>query len=99
MATIKYERRCIVCGDTYSYCNHCAADQKKPTWYGIFCSENCKEVYDTTLKYGEGLLSQEEAREVLSELDLSKKMQYHPVIKQRVAEIMGFKDEEIKAEG
>ena len=92
MATIKYERKCICCGDQYSYCNHCAEDIMKPTWYGIFCSDNCHDVYDVTLRYGEGLLTQGEAKAALSKLDITKKEQFHPVIKMRVNEIMGIRE-------
>lgn len=98
MATIKYERKCICCHTPYSYCNHCADDQMKPTWYGIFCSENCRDIYDVTLAYGENLMTQAEAKTALGKLDLTKKDQFHPVIKARVNEIMGIKENKKKTE-
>lgn len=98
MATIKHERKCICCGSQYSYCYTCSEDQSKPTWYGIFCSDNCHDVYDATLRYGEGLLTQGEARTVLNKLDISKKDQMHPVIKMRINEIMGIKESKKKSD-
>ena len=92
MATVKHERKCIVCGEAYSYCPRCGEDLNKPSWYGIFCSDNCREIYDTTLKYAECLLTKAEAKAALNKLDITKKEQFHPVIKMRVNEIMGVKE-------
>lgn len=98
MATIKHERKCICCGEHYSYCNTCAEDQTKPTWYRIFCSDNCHDIYNVTLRYGDGLLTQGEAHTALNKLDITKKDQMHPVIKSRINEIMGIKEPKKKVE-
>jgi hypothetical protein len=92
MATVKHERKCIVCGEAYSYCPRCSEDLSRPAWYGIFCSDNCHDIYDITLRYGEGLLTKAEAKSALSKMDVRKKDEFHPVIKMRLNEIMGIKE-------
>lgn len=37
-------RTCFLCGKKYSYCPTCSKDKLKPTWYAMFCSEECHDV-------------------------------------------------------
>lgn len=67
----KLNRTCGICRKKYSYCPSCAADAKKPTWMAIFCSENCRELYNVLNDYDNKHLSEEEAFILLNNLDLS----------------------------
>ena len=71
MAKNKNNRRCIICGKEYSYCPVCGQDAKKPSWYTIFCGDNCNEIYEAVTTYRDGGCSIEAARDVLNGLDLS----------------------------
>lgn len=64
-------RTCIICHKKYSYCPSCAADANKPTWMFVFCSENCRAIYNVINDYRYKKLSKEEAAQKLGELDLS----------------------------
>ena len=67
----KNNRKCLICGKTYSYCPVCGADRKKPSWYSIFDGDNCNNIYNAVTGYRDGLFTIEEAREKLNACDLS----------------------------
>lgn len=79
----KNNKTCICCGKKYRYCNSCAEDALKPTWYGIFHNENCKNIYTITNDYksnDSNKLTREEAKKLLDGCDLSYKNSLHHVI-------------------
>lgn len=65
-------RTCAVCRTSYPFCPKCNEDKDKPLFYFTFCSENCKNIYDVTSKFESGQISDVDAKEKLSKLDLSK---------------------------
>lgn len=66
----KLNRTCGICRKKYSYCPSCAADEKKPTWMAIFCSENCRELYNVITNYKSNIISKEDAFIKVNSLDL-----------------------------
>lgn len=73
----RFERKCIVCGKISEYCPYCAEYAHLPTWRAIYCSENCKELFDVSSDYLIGKLSDEETRQRIQECDLSYKENVH----------------------
>lgn len=71
MGKKKNNRKCIICGKEYSYCPVCGQDLKKPSWFTIFCGDNCNSIYETVTTYRDGGCTIETARDVLKSLDLS----------------------------
>ena len=67
----KLNRVCGICKTKYSYCPTCAADANKPTWMAVFCSENCREVYNVLNDCRYHSLSKKDAFNKLSALHLS----------------------------
>ena len=67
----KLNRTCGICGKRYSYCGSCKVDSNKPTWMAVFCSDNCKKLYDVINDYRYKKLSKEKAFSKLNELNLS----------------------------
>lgn len=65
----KVKRRCIMCAKEYEYCNSCGAAPK--LWKNIFCSENCRDIYDVLNKYDGKLITKEDGIERLKAFDLS----------------------------
>ena len=64
-------RKCIVCGKEYSYCRSCSKDAKKETWYALYDNENCKNISQALTDYNFNRITKEEAKELLSNCDLS----------------------------
>ena len=67
-------RKCVICGNDYYYCNHSCADSLgKPSWMASFCSDNCRNIYNATVKYNMKKITVEEAKNILDTCDLSNK--------------------------
>ena len=65
-------RTCVICQSKYEYCPKCNRDVDKPTWYFIFCSENCKSIYEVMSAYECGDIDAKTANESLIKLNVSK---------------------------
>ena len=100
MAKNKNNRRCIICGKEYSYCPVCGQDAKKPSWYTIFCGDNCNEIYEAVTTYRDGGCSIEAARDVLNGLDLSAvdNEGFNVTTRKQVKEILGEADVAVAVE-
>ncbi len=84
----KPNRKCVICGNEYYYCNHgCTDSLNKPAWMASFCCENCKKVYDTTAKYNMGKMAAIDARVVLDDCDLSAKENFTLLVQKLINEI------------
>lgn len=84
---------CIICGKQYRFCGNCRGDAGKPSWYHIFDSERCNEVYEICVAYRDKVISIKEAYERLSKLDLSDLESFAPSTKAQIEEIMSYKEE------
>lgn len=63
-------RKCFLCGNEYRYCPTCSEDRDKPSWYGMFCSEACKELNTILSENNFGRLSDEDASEKIKRMKL-----------------------------
>lgn len=83
----KKTRTCAVCRTQYKYCNQCEEDAKKPTWYFTFCSENCHDLYGILSAFEGGRVSEVDAKNKLSKLDLSNKENFGESYKETLKKI------------
>lgn len=82
MAIKKRNRICHVCGNEYSYCPNCDKDRLKPSWYALFCSDQCHEIDGILTDYNHGKTTASKARKALMAVG---------------ADTLDIKDEDIKA--
>lgn len=87
----KDNKKCIICGKTYSYCPSCNHDVNKPSWYMIFDSENCKNIYDICVDYRDGVIDKQVAYEKLKDCDLSGLKDFASSTKKQIEEILNCK--------
>ena len=85
----KNNKKCIVCGKVYTFCNSCSAFDRYPRWMGIYHDENCKNVFEITSDYLSGDITKEEAKVRLDKCDLSNKQNFHKVILDAINQIYG----------
>lgn len=87
----KTNRTCKVCGLEYYFCPACSATKAnpQPKWRINYCSENCKTIFDTVVKYNCETITKDEAADVLSKCDLSKVKDYDDDIKLALKDISG----------
>lgn len=84
-------RVCCVCHSEYKFCPRCsAADKNKPTWYFSFCSENCKNIYNVTSRFENGILSGEDAAKELTGINLSNIDKFGDSYKKSIDKIKTF---------
>lgn len=82
-------RKCISCGEKYSYCPTCSrAAALEPSWKSEFCSETCMTLWTILTKYGMEFLSKDEAKEIISNLDLKPIGVYADCVQRDYAKVM-----------
>ena len=73
----RFNRKCILCKQGYSYCTSCRDDSHKPTWMKLYCSENCKDIFTTLNDFNFKLIDKDQAKEQLSKCDLTISLNDH----------------------
>ena len=94
----KLNKICCVCKRSYHYCPTCLSDMNKPTWMGVFCCENCRDVYNTLNDYRYKKLSKEEALQKLEKLDLSETDKLPSNFKDMLNEILSLEFKKAKSQ-
>ena len=85
---MKYERKCLCCGASYSYCNNCYDFRNYPLWMNSFHDENCKNIFETCTNYNFKLITKEQAKEALSKYDLSNRVNFSACVKRDLNTIL-----------
>ena len=92
----KLNRTCIICGKKYSYCNNCQSDANKPTWYFIFDSQNCHDIYEVCTQYRDKEITIAQAYEKISKLDISNIKNFADATRIQIEEILA-KGKDVKS--
>lgn len=64
------KRTCLVCGGSYTYCPHCGGNNAQETWRFLYDNENCRSIYHVYDEYRDNAISDEEAKQRLSQLNI-----------------------------
>ena len=81
-------RKCIICGKEYEYCGTCSdTSNQKETWRNLYCSENCKQIFEVLSAYAFEHIDAQEAQKKLGALDLSKIDSFKDSFKKQIEEI------------
>lgn len=93
------KRECIICGTKYKYCRNCSQYDPEETWRNLFCSENCKDIFNIASEHFDSKNTNvQEAYEKLSEKDLSKKSQFNKHILAEIEKILSDGQSKISVE-
>ena len=68
----KYIQTCLLCKQTYEYCGGCSKYKHLPTFMTTFCSQNCRDIYQVMTNFEGKILTKEEAKRQLMNLDISR---------------------------
>lgn len=82
-----YTRECTVCHKKYEYC-YCDQFRDKPRWMIMYCSDNCRKIFDTLQRHFTKEITDEEAIKRLDECDLSVMENATETAKKDLAEIL-----------
>ena len=85
----KPNRVCKVCGKAYFFCPNCDENYAypKPSWFGMFESEQCKDIFNLLTKYFFKDVTPSEARKILDTFDLTDITSYDEDIQAQIKEI------------
>ena len=82
-------RKCLSCGEKFSYCPDCSrTDKLAPSWKAEFCSEPCMTLWTTLTKYNMEFLTKDEAKEIVSNLDIKSIDAYANCVQRDYAKVM-----------
>ena len=98
----KNNRTCKVCNELYNFCPNCAGVKAADKYRTMFCSKNCRDIFHTLSRHAMNDVTKDEAKEILSSLDLINIDNFSEQIKTDIDEIMGnnkksFKKKAIEA--
>lgn len=83
----KDNKKCILCGKTYTYCSRCEEFDHLPRWMEIYCSDNCRIIFNTLTEYNAKNITVKEAAKRLEKCDMSDAGKYHEVNQKMITEI------------
>ena len=66
----KSNRTCFFCGQSFYFCPTCSSDINKPSWYAMWCSEQCKALDNIVAAHRTGKITTEEAKNKINELNI-----------------------------
>ena len=89
------EKECLVCGKNYKYCAHCNKNGVKETWRNTYCCSSCREIFNTCSNYEGKLISQEEAYNKLTELNVDVNT-VKKSVKESVEKIMNYSQPKVE---
>lgn len=87
---MKDNRTCFCCGNKYSYCPSCANDASKPSWYLMFCNEECKDVNTILSQLTYKKISTKDAKVLLKDIEVSKYK--NEINKNCILEVLKYKE-------
>lgn len=79
------KRKCIICGEMYSYCPNCS--NVEPAWKFLFDSKNCEAIWEQFNAYRTGAQDATKTEKELGLLDLSKEEKLEQVWKDLLVKI------------
>ena len=82
------DRICIICGTKYKYGGNCSDNAvKHETWRNIYCSENCRKIFDVLSAQANGHISDKDAYNEISKLDIKNLESFRDDIKDQIKRI------------
>ena len=81
-------RKCMCCKTEYDFCPNCGSGRLAPAWKSAFCSETCKELWQTLSRFSMNFITKSEAKSIISKLDLEPMEFYASCVQKDYAKIM-----------
>lgn len=81
-------RKCMCCQTEYDFCPNCGSGRLAPAWKAAFCSETCKELWQTLSRFSMNFITKSEAKSIISELDLEPIEHYVKCVQRDYAKVM-----------
>lgn len=82
------KRICHTCGSEYEYCPGCARSAGKPEWMLIWCSDECKDVFEALSAYNLQVGTAEDVKDALQKHEVVGYEKYIPRIRKQLQKIV-----------
>ena len=85
------EKKCFICGKTYTYCPHCKDANPEESWKILFHDDKCRDISRIWYAYRGKEISKEEAKESMGVLkpNIDDALNYDSVPAKEIQEIFG----------
>jgi len=77
----KNNKKCIICGTTYTFCLNCSKFDNLPRWMAMFDKNECKELFDIISNYQSNVCTKDEAKKRLIDIGSHKMKLLSPIQK------------------
>jgi hypothetical protein len=78
----------MCCKTEYDFCPNCGSGRLAPAWKAAFCSETCKELWQTLSRFSMNFITKSEAKSIISKLDLEPMEFYASCVQRDYAKVM-----------
>jgi hypothetical protein len=80
-------KKCACCNEQYEYCPTCGNGKLLPAWMTEFCSESCKDLWETATKFNLNMITKEVAQAKLNTLNLKPVETYTEMLQKDINNI------------
>jgi predicted nucleic acid-binding Zn ribbon protein len=81
------DRKCVVCGSHYNYCPVCGKNDPYATWRYIYCSEDCRKLFNIANNWVSKKISSEYAKEQLKTITVPPLNRIQSTIRKNIEQI------------
>lgn len=82
------KRICRTCGAEYDYCPGCGRSAGKPDWMILWCSDECKDIFEAISAYNLEVGTAADVRDVLKTYNVTNYDKYIPRIRKQLQKIV-----------
>lgn len=88
----KSNKICYTCGNGYYFCPSCPSKGKTESYYNMFCSERCSQIFKTLTDETFKHITTEECKEKLQKLNVSKKETFKESVNKHIERVFAVKE-------
>ncbi len=81
------DRKCVVCGKKYNFCPICGKNDPYETWKYIYCSEDCRQLFNTVSDWKAQKLNATTAKIKLDSINIPPLKNLHSSIRKNIDDI------------
>lgn len=90
-------RVCRACGKEYEYCPNCGKYNLSEKWRVLFCSEECRDVFDVISSYNMGMTNKEGVQRILTKYHCNDTDKFVPSIQNKIKGIIPRNENKVRA--
>lgn len=81
------DRKCMVCGKKYNFCTICGKGNPYDTWKYIYCSEDCRKLFNIASDWTANKINATAAKIKLDEINIPPLENLHSSLRKNIDDI------------